>query len=182
MQHLSGYLLQLKFDPPLLFNTHFQYGNRISLEFSQLYHWHPLMPDSFLINGNELLYEQFLFNTSVLTHYGIEKMVDAFSRQPAGQVETTDVAINMESGTNCKISILKVFFILVIYDNSSIFVLQIGGGHNINAVLTKVAAGAIKESRQLRMQPFNEYRKRFNLKPYTSFREFNGKKNCCSSV
>ncbi|KAF3701893.1 Prostaglandin G/H synthase 1 [Channa argus] len=134
VQHLSGYLLQLKFDPPLLFNTHFQYGNRISLEFSQLYHWHPLMPDSFLINGDELSYKQFLFNTSVLTHYGIEKLVDAFSRQPAG---------------------------------------QIGGGHNINAVVTNVAVGAIKESRELRVQPFNEYRKRFNLKPYKSFREFN---------
>lgn len=88
VQHLSGYLLHLKFDPPLLFNSHFQYGNRIALEFSQLYHWHPLMPDSFFINGDKLSYEQFLFNTSVLTYYGIEKMVDAFSRQPAGQVNT----------------------------------------------------------------------------------------------
>ncbi|XP_070845528.1 phosducin-like protein [Chaetodon trifascialis] len=133
VQHLSGYLLHLKFDPTLLFNSHFQYGNRIALEFSQLYHWHPLMPDTFFINGDELSYTQFLFNTSVVTHYGIEKLVDAFSRQVAG---------------------------------------QIGGGHNINAVVTKVAVGTIKESRQLRMQPFNEYRKRFNLKPYTSFREF----------
>lgn len=133
VQHLSGYLLQLKFDPTLLFKSSFQYGNRIALEFSQLYHWHPLMPDSFFINGDELTYTQFLFNTSVLTHYGVEKLVDGFSRQPAG---------------------------------------QIGGGHNINAVVTKVAVGAIKESRQLRIQPFNEYRKRFNLRPYASFRDF----------
>lgn len=68
------------------------------------------------------------------------------------------------------------------YCNSPVFVLQIGGGHNINAVVTKIAVGAIKESRQLRMQPFNEYRKRFNLKPYSSFREFNGKYNCCVCV
>lgn len=54
------------------------------------------------------------------------------------------------------------------------FVLQIGGGHNINAVVAKVAAGTIEESRQLRVQPFNEYRKRFNLEPYKSFREFTG--------
>lgn len=86
VQHLSGYMLHLKFDPTLLFNSQFQYGNRIALEFSQLYHWHPLMPDSFLINGDEVLYTQFLFNTSVLTHYGIDKLVDAFSRQVAGQV------------------------------------------------------------------------------------------------
>uniref|UniRef100_UPI003AAFBE56 phosducin-like protein n=1 Tax=Centroberyx gerrardi TaxID=166262 RepID=UPI003AAFBE56 len=135
VQHLSGYLLQLKFDPTMLFNSQFQYGNRIALEFSHLYHWHPLMPDSFFIDGDELSYQQFLFNTSVLTHYGVEKLVDAFSRQVAG---------------------------------------QIGGGHNINAVVTRVAVGAIKESRQLRMQPFNEYRKRFNLVPYTSFTQFTG--------
>ncbi|CAG5867791.1 unnamed protein product [Menidia menidia] len=84
--HLSGYLLRLKFDPTLLFDSPFQYGNRIALEFSQLYHWHPLMPDSFHIAGDELPYSQFLFNSTVLTHYGVEKLVDAFSRQRAGQV------------------------------------------------------------------------------------------------
>lgn len=86
VQQLSGYLLQLKFDPALLFNSNFQYGNRIALEFSQLYHWHPLMPESFHINGDELSYQQFLFNNTVLTHYGIENLVTAFSRQVAGQV------------------------------------------------------------------------------------------------
>ncbi|KAL4617393.1 prostaglandin G/H synthase 1-like [Arapaima gigas] len=133
VQHLSGYLLKLKFDPTLIFGSQFQYGNRISVEFTQLYHWHPLMPDSFHIDGNDIPYSQFLFNTSILTHYGVEKLVEAFSKQPAGQV--------------C-------------------------GGHNIHQVVAKVAVGTIKESRYLRMQPFNQYRKRFNLKPYTSFAEF----------
>nr|XP_020476731.1 prostaglandin G/H synthase 1-like [Monopterus albus] len=143
VQHLSGYLLQLKFDPTLLFNTHFQFGNRIALEFSQLYHWHPLMPDSFFIDGDELSYAQFMFNTSVLTNYGIEKLVDAFSRQAAG---------------------------------------QIGGGHNINVMITNVAVRTIQESRELRMQPFNEYRKRFNLKPYTSFKQFTDNKEIASAL
>lgn len=96
VQHLSGYLLKLKFDPTLLFNAQFQYGNRIALEFSQLYHWHPLMPDSFHINGDEISYTQFLFNTSVLTHYGVEKLVDAFSRQIAGQVTRQYIIMNMQ--------------------------------------------------------------------------------------
>lgn len=38
-----------------------------------------------------------------------------------------------------------------------------------------MAVEVIKESRELRLQPFNEYRKRFNLKPYTSFQELTGK-------
>lgn len=86
MQHLSGYLFKLKFDPSLLFNEQFQYSNRIALEFVQLYHWHSLMPDSFLIGGDDIPYSQFLYNSSILTHYGVEKLVDSFSRQRAGQV------------------------------------------------------------------------------------------------
>ncbi|CAG5925175.1 unnamed protein product [Menidia menidia] len=133
VQQLSGYLLKLKFDPSLLFDVRFQYSNRISLEFCHLYHWHPLMPDSFLIDGDEIPYSQFLYNTSLLMHYGIEKLVDAFSRQPAG---------------------------------------QIGGGHNSHETLLKVAEIVIRDSRTARLRPFNEYRKRFNLKPYSSFDEF----------
>ncbi|XP_023858681.1 prostaglandin G/H synthase 1 isoform X1 [Salvelinus sp. IW2-2015] len=135
VQHLSGYLLDLKFDPVLLFKSTFQYRNRIAVEFNQLYHWHPLMPDSFHIDGDVVSYSQFIFNTSIVTHYGVEKLVDAFSRQYAG---------------------------------------QIGGGRNIHPVVTNVAEGVIEESRTLRLQPFNEYRKRFNLKPYTSFSDFTG--------
>uniref|UniRef100_UPI0037E79143 prostaglandin G/H synthase 1 n=1 Tax=Semicossyphus pulcher TaxID=241346 RepID=UPI0037E79143 len=135
VQQLSGYMLSMKFDPTLLFNTRFQYSNRIALEFCHLYHWHPLMPDSFLIDGEEIPYSQFIYNTSLLMHYGVEKLVDAFSRQPAG---------------------------------------QIGGGHNSHEVVLKVAEMVIRESRAARVQPFNEYRKKFNLKPYTSFYEFTG--------
>ncbi|XP_028665065.1 prostaglandin G/H synthase 1 [Erpetoichthys calabaricus] len=135
VQHLSGYHLKLKFDPELLFGVQFQYRNRIAVEFNQLYHWHPLMPDSFLIQDTEFSYKDFLFNTSILMHYGIETLVESFSKQIAG---------------------------------------RIGGGHNINPFIKHVAIGVMEESRVLRLQPFNEYRKRFNLKPYKSFLEFAG--------
>ncbi|XP_077087922.1 prostaglandin G/H synthase 1 [Siphateles boraxobius] len=143
VQHLSGYRLKLRFDPKILFTSQFQYQNRIAVEFSQLYHWHPLMPDSFHIDGDEIQYPQFIFNTSILTHYGVEKLVEAFSTQPAG---------------------------------------QIGGGHNIHPAVCKVAEGVIIESRELRLQPFNEYRKRFNLKPYTSFSEFTGEEEMAKEL
>ncbi|KAK7896477.1 hypothetical protein WMY93_021802 [Mugilogobius chulae] len=133
VQQLSGYHMKLKFDPTMLHNTDFQYGNRIALEFDHLYHWHPLMPDVLNIDGDTFTYEQFIFNTSILPRYGIEKLVDSFSRQPAG---------------------------------------QIGGGFNLHPVVSHVAVTTIEASRLLRIQPFNEYRKRFLLKPYTSFREF----------
>ncbi|NWS44786.1 PGH1 synthase, partial [Probosciger aterrimus] len=135
VQHLSGYYLSLKFDPELLFGTQFQYRNRIAVEFNQLYHWHGLMPDSFIIQGEEYSYEQFLYNTSMLMDYGVEALVESFSKQIAG---------------------------------------RIGGGQTIHANVLKVAVGVIKESRQLRLQPFNEYRKRFGMKPYRSFQELTG--------
>ena len=56
---------------------------------------------------------------------------------------------------------------------------QIGGGGNVHARLQEVVELVIKESRALRVQPFNEYRKKFELKPYTSFYEFTGKHYWC---
>ncbi|XP_075842153.1 prostaglandin G/H synthase 1 isoform X1 [Microtus pennsylvanicus] len=143
VQHLSGYFLQLKFDPELLFRAQFQYQNRIAVEFNHLYHWHPLMPDSFKVGSQEYSYEQFLFNTSMLVDYGVEALVDAFSRQRAG---------------------------------------RIGGGRNFNHHVLHVAMDVIKESREMRLQPFNEYRKRFGMKPYTSFQELTGEKEMAAEL
>ncbi|XP_059513718.1 prostaglandin G/H synthase 1 isoform X2 [Myotis daubentonii] len=143
VQQLSGYFLQLKFDPELLFSVQFQYQNRIALEFNHLYHWHPLMPDSFTVGSQDYSYEQFLFNTSILVDHGVEALVDAFSRQSAG---------------------------------------RIGGGRNIDHHILHVAMDVIKESREQRLQPFNEYRKRFGMKPYTSFQEFTGEKEMAAEL
>lgn len=57
-----------------------------------------------------------------------------------------------------------------------LFFLQIGGGRNTPAAVTRVSEEVILEGRELRLQPFNQYRKRFNLKPYASFFELTGKK------
>uniref|UniRef100_UPI00398EF673 prostaglandin G/H synthase 2-like n=1 Tax=Pristiophorus japonicus TaxID=55135 RepID=UPI00398EF673 len=99
VQHLSGYHFKLKFDPELLFNQQFQYSNRIASEFNTLYHWHPLMPDSFKIEDKDYSYREFLFNNSVLLEHGISNMVDSFSRQIAGRVA---------GGRNMNPALLKV--------------------------------------------------------------------------
>ncbi|TSN30255.1 Prostaglandin G/H synthase 2 [Bagarius yarrelli] len=137
VQHLSGYHFKLKFDPELLFNHRFQYQNRISSEFNTLYHWHPLMPDAFHIQGEIYNYKQFLYNTSIVTDHGIRNLVDSFSKQIAGRV---------------------------------------AGGHNVPPALMMVARKSIENSRLMRYQSFNAYRKRFNMKPYASFEEVTGDK------
>lgn len=87
VQHLSGYYLKLKFDPELLFGVQFQYRNRIAVEFNQLYHWHPLMPDSFNILGQAYNYSSYIYNTSMITDYGVEALVESFTKQIAGKVK-----------------------------------------------------------------------------------------------
>uniref|UniRef100_H3C1G5 Prostaglandin G/H synthase 1 n=1 Tax=Tetraodon nigroviridis TaxID=99883 RepID=H3C1G5_TETNG len=132
VQQLSGYFFKLKFDPTLLFKEQFQYSNRIAVEFDHLYHWHSLLPDSYLIDGDEISATGFVFNGSVLANYGVEKMVDSFSRQIAG---------------------------------------QIGGGQNFHESIIRVIRSLLHHGREVRLQPFNEYRKKFDQKPYESFSE-----------
>uniref|UniRef100_A0AAQ5ZE30 Prostaglandin G/H synthase 2 n=1 Tax=Amphiprion ocellaris TaxID=80972 RepID=A0AAQ5ZE30_AMPOC len=137
VQHLSGYHFKLKFDPELLFNQRFQYQNRIASEFNTLYHWHPLMPDSFHIEETDYSYKQFVFNTSVVTEHGISNLVESFSKQIAGRV---------------------------------------AGGRNVPGAVMYVAIKSIEGSRQMRYQSLNAYRKRFSMKPYSSFEDLTGEK------
>ncbi|XP_049632446.1 prostaglandin G/H synthase 2 isoform X1 [Suncus etruscus] len=143
VQHLSGYNFKLKFDPELLFSQQFQYQNRIASEFNTLYHWHPLLPDSFLINDQEYSYQQFLYNNSILLEHGLTGFVESFSRQIAGRV---------------------------------------AGGRNVPPAVQKVAQASIDQSRQMKYQSFNEYRKRFLLRPYQSFEELTGEKDMAAEL
>ncbi|MEE6496297.1 hypothetical protein FKM82_002293 [Ascaphus truei] len=143
VQHLSGYHFKLTFDPQLLFNQRFQYQNRIAAEFNTLYHWHPLLPDTFQINKREYNFQQFLYNNSVILEHGISQMVESFTKQIAGRVS---------------------------------------GGRNVPAAVFRVAVASIEQSREMRYQSLNEYRKRFTLKPYESFEELTGEKEMSAEL
>ncbi|MFT7809070.1 prostaglandin G/H synthase 2 [Arapaima gigas] len=143
VQHLSGYHFKLKFDPELLFNDRFQYQNRISSEFNTLYHWHPLLPDAFHIQGQVYTYQQFIFNNSIVLEHGINNLVESFSKQIAGRV---------------------------------------AGGQNVPAAVAMVATKSIEHSREMHYQSLNNYRKRFNMRPYISFEELTGDKKMASEL
>ncbi|XP_053325241.1 prostaglandin G/H synthase 2 [Spea bombifrons] len=143
VQHLSGYNFKLKFDPQLLFKQRFQYQNRIAAEFNTLYHWHPLLPDTFQINEKEYNYQQFLYNNSVLLQHGISEMVESFTKQNAGRV---------------------------------------AGGRNVPAAVFRVAVASIEQSREMRYQSLNEYRKHFMMKPFKSFEELTGEKEMSAEL
>jgi len=54
---------------------------------------------------------------------------------------------------------------------------QVAGGRNVPAAVQQVAKASIDQSRQMKYQSLNEYRKRFRLKPYASFEELTGERN-----
>ncbi|ELV13895.1 Prostaglandin G/H synthase 2 [Tupaia chinensis] len=143
VQHLSGYHFKLKFDPELLFNQQFQYQNRIAAEFNTLYHWHPLLPDTFQIDDQEYNFQQFVYNNSILLEHGLTQFVESFTRQIAGRV---------------------------------------AGGRNVSPAVQKVAKASIDQSREMKYQSLNEYRKRFSLKPYESFEELTGEKEMATEL
>ena len=53
---------------------------------------------------------------------------------------------------------------------------QVAGGRNLPVAVEKVSKASIDQSREMKYQSFNEYRKRFLLKPYESFEELTGEK------
>lgn len=53
---------------------------------------------------------------------------------------------------------------------------QVAGGRNVPVAVKAVAKASIDQSREMKYQSLNEYRKRFSLKPYTSFEELTGER------
>lgn len=56
----------------------------------------------------------------------------------------------------------------------NVFFPQVAGGRNVPPAVLMVAIKSIENSRQMRYQSLNAYRKRFNMKPYTSFEDLTG--------
>lgn len=48
------------------------------------------------------------------------------------------------------------------------------GGRNLPSSVVGVAAKALEHSRDMRYQSLNAYRKRFNMRAYTSFEDLTG--------
>lgn len=55
--------------------------------------------------------------------------------------------------------------------------LQVAGGRNVPGPIMYVAIKSIENSRKMRYQSLNAYRKRFSMKPYTSFEDMTGETN-----
>ena len=60
--------------------------NRIAIEFNLLYRWHSMVPDQVMLPDGPHPFAALQFNNALLEEHGLEVMVDALSRQPAGYI------------------------------------------------------------------------------------------------
>lgn len=129
VQHLSGLLLNLKYDPPLFYGVP-PYGvNRYRIEFDYLYHWHGLVPEDWWVNGTTVNHDGYFYHGNMLPRVGLTQYVKDMIHQPAGDI----------------------------------------AGHNFGEAVRFVITSTIRQGRELRLQPLNQYRKVFNLPPHKTF-------------
>jgi prostaglandin-endoperoxide synthase 2 len=61
-------------------------ANRIAIEFDLLYRWHSLTPNVLTVRGVEIPGDDYRFNNALLERHGVEALIAAASREPAGRV------------------------------------------------------------------------------------------------
>jgi prostaglandin-endoperoxide synthase 2 len=61
-------------------------ANRIAIEFDLLYRWHSLTPNALTVNGTKHSGNEYRFNNALLEQYGVETVIAAASREPAGRI------------------------------------------------------------------------------------------------
>jgi len=61
-------------------------ANRISIEFDLLYRWHSLVPGVLQVGPDPLSGDDFRFNNALVEKFGVEMVIAAASRAPAGRI------------------------------------------------------------------------------------------------
>jgi prostaglandin-endoperoxide synthase 2 len=86
INHITPTIFQISLDPGRFPNERWYRQNWMAIEFNLLYRWHPLVPSSYIIGGQEVPIADTLYNTEIPTRYGLGALFEAASIQPAGQV------------------------------------------------------------------------------------------------
>ena len=87
INHLAGSPFKLRLEQGFADRCRWYRTNRISLEFNLLYRWHAMVPDTFALDGRTLTDREFRFNNALLEQVGVEAVIDAAARQPAGRLQ-----------------------------------------------------------------------------------------------
>ncbi len=94
---LSRTPIHLMMDPGFAAKQRWNRTNRIAVEFNLLYRWHSMVPDEVVLEGERHPFPMLQFNNAMLEEFGLEKLVDSLSRQPAGWIGMGNVPRWLES-------------------------------------------------------------------------------------
>ncbi|SFK29734.1 prostaglandin-endoperoxide synthase 2 [Methylocapsa palsarum] len=86
INHLSSAHFQIFTEVGFAETQHWYRTNRITAEFDLLYRWHPFVPDSISLNGEERPIEQLLLDNGPLIALGVENVLHAAATQRAGRL------------------------------------------------------------------------------------------------
>ncbi len=86
INHLASSPLKIRVEQGWADKFEWYRSNRITLEFNLLYRWHAMVPSQFEFDGRALKNKEFRFNNTLVEQHGIEAIIDAAARQPAGHL------------------------------------------------------------------------------------------------
>ncbi len=90
INHIAGYKV-FAFDPRFAEKEEWYRLPWVSLEFDLLYRWHGLVPDHITVDGQRYDDTRYLGENALLEELGVAKVVDASSKQRAGQISLGNV-------------------------------------------------------------------------------------------
>jgi prostaglandin-endoperoxide synthase 2 len=87
INHIAPYHFRFRVDPPIVGANRWYRQNWMTIEFNLLYRWHGLTPTMVkLPGGKEVPCEETVLNNTELLNHGLGAMVEAASKQPAGDI------------------------------------------------------------------------------------------------
>lgn len=86
INHITPYHFPFRANPASFKNPPWYRPNWMSVEFNLVYRWHPLVPDSYRIAGEDVAITDTLYETESLTANGLGQLFEDASNQAAGRI------------------------------------------------------------------------------------------------
>ncbi len=95
INHITPYHFQFRANPASFKNPPWYRPNWMAVEFNLVYRWHPLVPGTYRIAGDNVPVADTLYQTEMLTKNGLGQLMEDASNQAAGKIRlfNTDPAL-----------------------------------------------------------------------------------------
>lgn len=86
INHITPYRFKFLADPAAFYAARWYRTNWMAVEFSMVYRWHSLIPETLRVGGQALPGVRTLFHNDVLVNRGLGAMFEDMSNQPSGEI------------------------------------------------------------------------------------------------